>query len=74
MQERQSETEQLLRRVRGGERSAAEQLFKLHRSTLRRMVALRMDTRMSARIDASDVVQDALAEAGAKVRPVPGQR
>lgn len=34
-----------------------------HRDRLRRMVALRMDSRLKARLDASDVVQEALLEA-----------
>ena len=63
MPERQSETKQLLRRARKGEDAAAERLFDVHRRMLRHMVALRMDVRMTARIDPSDVVQDALAEA-----------
>ena len=57
------QTDLLLRRARGGDDSAVEQLFDLHRNQLRRMVAVRMDGRIVARVDPSDVVQDALAEA-----------
>ncbi len=53
----------LLDRASHGDPAAREQLLALHRERLRRMVALRMDPRLSARLDASDVVQDALAEA-----------
>ena len=35
-----------------------------HRARLRQMIALRIDRRLAARIDPSDVVQDALADAG----------
>ncbi len=39
------------------------ELFSVHRERLRRMVQLRMDRRMSGRVDASDVIQEAFAEA-----------
>jgi RNA polymerase sigma-70 factor, ECF subfamily len=38
-------------------------LLARHRERLRRMVAVRMDRRLSPRLDPSDVVQEALAEA-----------
>jgi RNA polymerase sigma-70 factor, ECF subfamily len=57
------QTEDLMRRAHAGERSAVNALFASHRARLRRMVALRMDPRLAARVDASDVVQEALADA-----------
>jgi RNA polymerase sigma-70 factor (ECF subfamily) len=58
-----SETEPLIRQAAAGDRSARQQLIALHRERLRRMVAVRMDGRLAPRIDASDVVQEALADA-----------
>jgi RNA polymerase sigma-70 factor (ECF subfamily) len=40
-----------------------DELFGRHREQLRRMVYLRMDRRLRARVDASDVLQDAFLEA-----------
>ena len=44
-----------------------ERLFATHRGRLKRMVALRMDRRIRARTDPSDVVQDAMLAAHAKL-------
>lgn len=44
-----------------------QQLLGRHRDRLRRMVAVRMDPRVAARIDASDVVQEALMDATRKL-------
>jgi RNA polymerase sigma-70 factor (ECF subfamily) len=57
------ETESLLRQVRAGDRRAFEQLFVRHRPYLRQMVELRLDPKVRARVDASDVVQEAHLEA-----------
>jgi RNA polymerase sigma-70 factor (ECF subfamily) len=46
-----------------GDGEARQKLLVRHRERLRRMVALRMDHRLAARIDPSDVVQEALIEA-----------
>ena len=56
-------TERLLEQVDRGDPSATGELMQRHRDRLRRMVAFRLDARVSARVDASDVVQEALAEA-----------
>lgn len=53
----------LLEQASQGDAQAREQLLVLHRERLRRMIAIRIDRRMAARVDPSDVVQDALAEA-----------
>jgi RNA polymerase sigma-70 factor, ECF subfamily len=57
------DSEELVNRARGGDREAREQLLVRHRKRLRQMVALRMDCRLVARVDPSDVVQEALADA-----------
>ena len=53
----------LLEEALGGDERAMGCLLEQHRDRLRRMVQLRMDRRLQGRIDASDVIQDALAEA-----------
>jgi RNA polymerase sigma-70 factor, ECF subfamily len=58
-----SETERLLSLVAQGDRSAFDRLFAVHREYLRKVVALRLDRRLRARVDPSDVVQDAQMEA-----------
>jgi RNA polymerase sigma-70 factor (ECF subfamily) len=57
------DTEELLRTAGLGDEAARTQLLNRHRDRLRRMVAVRMDRRLAARVDPSDVVQEALAEA-----------
>ena len=53
----------LLDRAARGDRTAFEELFARHRPRLTRAVALRLDRRLAARVDASDVVQEACLEA-----------
>ena len=53
----------LIERANHGDAAACEQLLGVHRDRLRKMVSLRMDRRLAARVDASDIVQEALAEA-----------
>jgi RNA polymerase sigma-70 factor (ECF subfamily) len=71
------DTEELVERARGGDREARQQLLVRHRKRLRQMVALRMDHRLRARVDPSDVVQEALADAAQELsdylrkRPLP---
>src|SRR3954467_13519763 len=57
------DTDELLRRAGEGDDPARQELLVRHRARLRSMVAVRMDRRLAARVDPSDVVQDALAEA-----------
>jgi RNA polymerase sigma-70 factor (ECF subfamily) len=52
----------LLERARAGDSDALTEIFSRHRERLRRMVELRLDRRLQARLDASDVVQDAYLE------------
>jgi len=58
-----AELHDLLQKARMGNSKAFEQLFQLHRDTLRQIVALRMDPHLSSRVDASDIIQDAYAVA-----------
>jgi RNA polymerase sigma-70 factor (ECF subfamily) len=62
------ETLQLLNSVRDGEAAAVDRLLARHRPALRRMIALRLDPALAARLDASDVVQDVLLEASRRLR------
>src|SRR5437660_677251 len=57
------ETQDLLDQVRQGEPAAVERLLTAHREPLRRMIDLRLDPALAARLDASDIVQDVLLEA-----------
>jgi RNA polymerase sigma-70 factor, ECF subfamily len=72
-----AEIEDLLNPAAAGDEIALRQLMDRHREPLRRMVAARLDRRLSARLDPSDVVQEALADASrklqgyARTRPLP---
>jgi RNA polymerase sigma-70 factor (ECF subfamily) len=59
----QPDTERLLIRAAAGDVAARGALLVRHRERLRRMVAVRLDPRLAARVDPSDVVQETLAEA-----------
>jgi len=71
------DTDQLLDRAGQGDDQARQQLLARHRRQLQRMVAARLDRRLAARVDPSDVVQEALADAARKLdgylreRPLP---
>ena len=58
-----AETRELLERSVRGDAVARQELLVRHRARLLRMVAVRLDPRLAARLDPSDVVQEALAEA-----------
>ncbi len=60
---RESDNADLLARVGQGDPSAVAQLLGRYRDRLRRMIAVRMDDRLSARVDPSDVVQETLVAA-----------
>jgi RNA polymerase sigma-70 factor (ECF subfamily) len=63
MAENTQETVLLLERAAAGDKEAWGELLARHRERLCRMVALRLDQRLQARIDASDVIQDAFVDA-----------
>ena len=58
---------ELLARTAAGDANARGQLLLSHRDRLLGVISLRIDPRLAARIDASDVVQDVLAEADCKL-------
>jgi RNA polymerase sigma-70 factor (ECF subfamily) len=70
-------TDHLLSNAAAGDSAALDRLLERHRSRLCRMIALRMDDRLAARVDASDIVQEALTDAARKLadyardRPLP---
>ena len=51
-----------IEKLRAGDRQALATLFEQYRDRLRRMVELRLDPRLRARLDASDVVQEAFLD------------
>jgi RNA polymerase sigma-70 factor (ECF subfamily) len=71
------DTERLVEEAERGDNSAIECLLERYRPRLTQMVRLRMDPRIRARVDPSDVIQDALTTACEKLdqylhtRPIP---
>jgi RNA polymerase sigma-70 factor (ECF subfamily) len=57
------ETQSLLDRAKNGDQAAFEALFRRHQVRLLQTIALRMDRRVAARVDASDVLQETYLEA-----------
>ena len=76
-QDREHELEELLGRAQQNDQGAVTSLMTMHRDRLRKMVAVRMHEQLASRIDPSDVIQDAMAEASKKLpeylddRPMP---
>jgi RNA polymerase sigma-70 factor (ECF subfamily) len=58
-----AETQRLLEQARAGAPGAVSRLLERHRDYVRRLVALRLDPQLRARVDPSDVVQEAQMEA-----------
>ncbi len=58
-----AETRRLLQEVRAGQPGATDRLLERHRPYLLRVVEVRFDPRLRARVDPSDVVQEAQVEA-----------
>jgi RNA polymerase sigma-70 factor (ECF subfamily) len=63
MDNNSADTARLLELARAGDQAAVNEIFARHRARLRRMVELRLDRRLQARIDASDVIQEAYVDA-----------
>lgn len=57
------ESEYLVKAAQSGDPGAIDALFDRHRARLRKMVELRLNRRLRARVDPSDIVQDVLVEA-----------
>src|SRR5262245_30437181 len=53
----------MLARARRGDRGAFEELFRRYTEELRQTIGLRLDRRLQARVDVSDVLQDTYLEA-----------
>ena len=71
MATRQSDTDELdlLRAAESGDDAAGQRLLARHRDRLRQMVAVHLDRRLAARVDPSDVVQEALARRRSRLCP-----
>jgi RNA polymerase sigma-70 factor, ECF subfamily len=63
-----AETKGLIDRAVQGDESAWDELLARHRDRLRRMITLRLDRRLQGRIDASDIIQDAMLEASHRLK------
>jgi RNA polymerase sigma-70 factor (ECF subfamily) len=67
----------LIDRALAGDPAARQELLELYREHLRRMVAARLDRRLTTRVDPSDIVQETLADASRRMddylrdRPLP---
>jgi RNA polymerase sigma-70 factor (ECF subfamily) len=74
---RPPDSEALLDRLAAGDETARLALLNRHRQRLRNAIALRMDRRLRARVDPSDVIQDTLLAAAKRLedyvkdRPLP---
>jgi RNA polymerase sigma-70 factor (ECF subfamily) len=68
MDNNSAESVDLIERARAGDREALNALLSRHRDRLRRMVEIRLDTRLQARLDASDVVQEAFVEVAERLQ------
>lgn len=77
MENKSDDSNELVRRAAVGDQLAQQTLYSQYRQRLKRMVCVRMDRRVAGRIDPSDIVQEALAEAVrqlpdyARERPLP---
>lgn len=74
MPSQKPDTDELLRQASQGDGGAMEGFLNRCRPRLRRMVAVRMDARLAARVDPSDVVQETLVEAARKLPDYIAQR
>jgi RNA polymerase sigma-70 factor (ECF subfamily) len=61
------DTDRLLTAAAAGDSEARSRLLERHRGRLRQLVAVRLDRRLAARIDPSDVVQETLADAAERL-------
>ena len=59
---------ELLRRAADGDQTALADLLTPYRGRLKRMVKIRLNQRLQGRVDASDIIQDALLEASQRLR------
>jgi RNA polymerase sigma-70 factor (ECF subfamily) len=64
-------TQGLLHRAGHGDVVARHTLLERHRRYLRNLAAVRLDRRVARRVDASDIVQEALADASERMEAHP---
>jgi RNA polymerase sigma-70 factor, ECF subfamily len=64
----------VMRRAKAGDEPALAALFTRYRDRLKRMVRLRLDRRLSGRVDASDVLQEAYLEVHKRFREWAGNQ
>jgi RNA polymerase sigma-70 factor (ECF subfamily) len=64
---RNPDTDVLLAQAAQGNAEARNRLLERHRPRLRQLIGLRLDRRVAARVDPSDVVQEALMDAAARL-------
>jgi RNA polymerase sigma-70 factor (ECF subfamily) len=62
------DTDVLLTQAAEGNREATDRLLERHRPRLRQLIRLRLDRRLAARVDPSDVVQESLVDAAVKLK------
>src|ERR1700722_16660392 len=67
MDNNSTDTVELIERARSGDRQALNEIFTRHRGRLHRMVEMRLDWRLQARLDASDVIQDAFLQVATRL-------
>jgi RNA polymerase sigma-70 factor (ECF subfamily) len=71
------DSNELLQQAAAGDQAAAHRLLELHQDRLRAMIAVRLDRRLSARVDPSDVLQETMIQAHQKLpeylrtKPIP---
>ncbi len=61
------DTDQLIEMAHAGDSQAQQALLTRHRKRLRRMIGVFLDPRISARVDPSDILQDALTVAAQRL-------
>ncbi len=64
----EQENDELIQQAQAGDEQALAQLFDYYRPKLLRMIQLRMDPSLRARIDEDDVLQDTFIELARKIR------
>lgn len=69
----EDDLDSLIEKARAGDERAFAVLFDRYRPRLKRMVQLRLDERVRARLDASDVLQDAFVEVARRL-PTYGEK
>jgi RNA polymerase sigma-70 factor (ECF subfamily) len=67
-------TRRLLDRARQGDTAAVGELLARHRPAMRELVGLHLDPRLAARVDPSDIVQDAQMDLARRLRDFLGRR